>query len=240
MAGLFVKKELGAWLADAGRGVAPCRGCLGPLDAGSEAGLCARCWEGLTHLPKLRCQRCALVHDEDRDCPEPVAWEHGDAFWDYHGGRPAFGALLIPGIKAGEMGWRKALLRRVQAQRLPAFAMDADLITCAPTALFRGWMRGFDVAEDVARMIAARIGRPFFLSLSKDWRRPRQMGQTESARRLLPRKAIGLRGRAPIHGKVVLLVDDVWTTGTTLLRCSQTLLEGGAAEVRVLTLFRAT
>ena len=37
----------------------------------------------------------------------------------------------------------------------------------------------------------------------------------------------------------ILLVDDVWTTGTTLLRCSQRLLEAGAREVRVLALFRS-
>ncbi len=43
----------------------------------------------------------------------------------------------------------------------------------------------------------------------------------------------------PIVFGAVLLVDDVWTTGTTLLRCAQALREGGADEVRVLTLFRA-
>jgi predicted amidophosphoribosyltransferase len=34
-------------------------------------------------------------------------------------------------------------------------------------------------------------------------------------------------------------VDDVWTTGTTLLRCAQALQDAGAHEIRVLTLFRS-
>ena len=57
-------------------------------------------------------------------------------------------------------------------------------------------------------------------------------------RRRLPRKAISLRRGARPRG-IILLVDDVWTTGTTLLRCAQALQAGGAEEVRVLTLFRA-
>lgn len=217
-----------------------CRGCLGPLGAGAEAGLCAACWSGLLPLLDLRCPRCALLHDEHVGCPDPVDWTFGDALWDYHGGRPAFGALILPGIKAGELGWRSAILGRIAGTPLPPFASESDLVTAVPAALFRHWLRGFDLAEDVARHLAERLSLPFLHTLRKDWKVRRQAGQTASARRRLPRKAVSLRQEAAIKDRIVLLVDDVWTTGTTLLRCAQALNEGGAAEVRVLTLFRAT
>lgn len=224
-------------LAQARMSLLLCRGCLGSVGPEAEAGLCARCWQGLRSLPEGRCVRCALLHAEG-PCPEPVAWERGDALWDYHGGRPPFGALVLPGIKQGEAGWREALLRRLGLMTLPDWAADADQVTSAPSALPRRLWRGFDFAAEAGRVVAARLGRPFEPLLAKGWLRGRQASRTESARRRLPRKAITLRREARPQG-IVLLVDDVWTTGTTLLRCAQALKEGGAAEVRVLTLFRA-
>jgi len=216
-----------------------CRGCLGILAGDAEAGLCGRCWAGLTSLPEGRCPRCALVHGEDRECSGPLAWELGDALWDYHGGRPALGALLVPGIKAGEWGWRTALLRRLGATRLPEFAREADVVTAVPTAAWKRWLRGGDLAEESAAAMGTLLARPFMRLLTRAWHRPGQTGRPESTRRRLPRKAFRLNANDGLKGACVLLVDDVWTTGTSLLRCAERLKEGGAAEVRVLTLFRA-
>ncbi len=220
-------------------GMMTCRGCLGPLEGRAQAGLCGRCWEGLIPLPTPRCPRCALSHEEEAPCLEPVAWSLGDALWDYHGGRPALGALLVPGIKDGELGWKGALLGRAQVAPLPEWTAEIELVTWAPTALHRRWLRGFDLAEDAARLLARRLACPAAATLRKSLRSGRQARRTETQRRRLPRKAVALRRGAPVEGRILLLVDDVWTTGTTLLRCAQALQAGGASDVRVLTLFRS-
>ncbi len=214
-----------------------CRGCLGPLGAGAEAGLCACCWDGLVPLAEHRCPTCALSHGEGA-CPEPVAWALGDALWDYHGGRPPLGALLLPAVKSGETGWRRALMRRLALAPLPPWAAEVDAVTSAPSTTPHRLLRGFDLAGELGRVLAQRLGVPYRGLLAKSWRSGRQASRSESQRRRLPKKAIALRNAARPEG-VLLLVDDVWTTGTTLLRCAQALREGGAEEVRVLTLFRA-
>ena len=217
----------------------PCRGCLSPIDASAVAGLCGACWRGLIPLPEGRCPRCALLHEVDTECPDPVAWTFGDALWDYHGGRPPFGALLLPGIKNGELGWRRALLKRISEAKWPEFATGTDLVTATPTAFHRRWMRGFDLAEDIARLAAQHLQLPFAKTLRRSWTIPRQAGRTERERRRLPRTAIQIRQTPVCQGKIVLLVDDVWTTGTTLLQSARALTDAGATEVRVMTIFRA-
>jgi competence protein ComFC len=148
--------------------------------------------------------------------------------------------MLMSGIKSGEQGWMDVLMARVSESPLPSFAGSADLVTAAPTAFHRRWMRGFDLAEEAARGIADRLGVPFRRTLRKDTWIRRQAGRTQSDRRKLAKKTIGALRKAAVGDKIILLVDDVWTTGTTLLRCAQALREAGASEVRVLTLFRAT
>ena len=145
----------------------------------------------------------------------------------------------MPGIKRGELGWKAALLERVARTPLPDFAREAEVVCSAPTAFSRRWSRGFDLAEEAAALVAGRLDKPLARLLRKPWFARPQAGLPEGERRRLGGASVGMARDLRLKGEAVLLMDDVWTTGTTLLRCAQTLERAGAGEVRVLALFRA-
>lgn len=65
-----------------------------------------------------------------------------------------------------------------------------------------------------------------------------QTGLDGSQRRKNIRKAFLLCDNKKIKGKKILLIDDVFTTGTTVDECARVLMERGAKQVEVLTFAR--
>lgn len=100
--------------------------------------------------------------------------------------------------------------------------------------------RGFNQAVILARRIAKRFTLPLdFLTLRRDVFTEPQVGLGHEARSVNVRGAFTVRRPERTMGKRILLVDDVYTTGSTLEECARTLLNAEADSVAVLTLARA-
>jgi len=117
---------------------------------------------------------------------------------------------------------------------------DCDCVVPVPLHPWRRLRRGFNQARDLAE----RLDRPVADALWRIRATPSQMALHADARRTNLRGAFMMspccgRGAplyvAPIRDRVVVLVDDVRTTGATLDECAKVLLRGGAREVRALT-----
>jgi ComF family protein len=61
-----------------------------------------------------------------------------------------------------------------------------------------------------------------------------QVGQTRKQRQLLPNKAF-VAEKKHIRGRNVILIDDIWTTGSTARACAAALRKVGAKRVDVVT-----
>jgi len=99
--------------------------------------------------------------------------------------------------------------------------------------------RGFNQAELLARALAARLTRecePAALVRRRETRP--QAGLTAAARRRNVAGAFAVRRQARVAGRLVVLVDDVVTTGATVAACAHALRAAGAREVRLVSAAR--
>lgn len=103
----------------------------------------------------------------------------------------------------------------------------------------RAW-RGFDQAVLLARAVARESGMECWEgTLVRIKNTHQQIGLTPAQRHQNMRNAFAVRGSREVRGGTFLLVDDVYTTGSTLQEAARALKRAGAARVYGLTISRA-
>ena len=117
--------------------------------------------------------------------------------------------------------------------------ISCDSITWVPLSRMRLRKRGYDQARLLAENLAGRLSIPCVPTLRKIRNNPRQSatGNAEKRRRNV-RGVYAALPEADVHGKTLLLVDDIVTTGATLSEAASVLQKAGAASVIGLTLAR--
>jgi ComF family protein len=116
-----------------------------------------------------------------------------------------------------------------------------ELVVPVPLHPSRERERGFNQALQLARALAALGKVPLeehvLVRLMKTTMH--RAGMDGKARRQSVANAFEVRHPDLIAGKIVLLIDDVFTTGATVSECAAALKNAGVAEVFVLTVARA-
>ena len=202
--------------------------------------LCERCTQELPTLDGTRCHRCQEPLPEEgldlcRACgTRNRGFDLARSLGSYASG---WGRL----VRALKFDGERAVARLLCA-RLAAYLTDEepfgtiDVVTYVPMSRSDRRKRGFNQAHLLAQGIGRRIGIPARRLLLKVRKTPPQAALPASERRENLRGAFHLirSGR----GKV-LLIDDIFTTGSTVEACAHTLKSGGHKEVFVLTVARA-
>ena len=131
-----------------------------------------------------------------------------------------------------------AMMRAAGAEILA----DAGWVVPVPLHPWRRMRRGFNQANDLAR----RLDVPVLRALWRVRATVPQTGLNAATRRRNVRRAFGLsplvscaRRQRLLEDRILVLIDDVRTTGATLEACAAALKGAGAREVRALTVARA-
>lgn len=116
----------------------------------------------------------------------------------------------------------------------------AEALIPVPLHPRRQRQRGFNQAEILARELSGLTGLSMLAGVLRKHRDalPQTLLTGESRRDNLL-GAFYVKNRQALSDKVVILVDDVFTTGSTLQECSRTLIEAGAREVRAVSIAQA-
>lgn len=222
---------------------AMCPACREPVEKGG--GLCASCWSRLSFITPPLCERTGL----------PFAFDPGEAMlsraamadppaWDRARAAVRFGDVardLVHQLKYGDRLDLAPLLSRFMWVAGEQMLQDADALVPVPLHWTRLWRRRFNQAAVLAQGISKISGVPVELEAVKRVRRtPAQVGLDKADRRRNVDAAFAVsdEARGRIHGRKLVLVDDVLTTGATLDALARALSRAGAARVDVLVFAR--
>ena len=128
------------------------------------------------------------------------------------------------------------------AKRMEAFLSDGTYHFIVPVPLHprRLRKRGFNQALVLGRSVSSTYHIPLDRSnlVRMRWTQS-QVGLSKRQRKDNVRDAFAVLDRTRIIKKRILLLDDIYTSGSTVDECSKVLITAGARQVDILTLARA-
>lgn len=225
-----------------------CAGCAAPLPGGSGRHWCRTCWDGFNRISSPLCSRCGRPFPAHSPVPDHLCGDclEGRNLFDtarsavyYQEERVTRRILELK--FGGQLHWAPPLadlLQQLWAQRCDR--LRADCIVPVPLHAARLRRRGFNQSALLSKFLGQKSGIPVFYELlSRNRATQPQTRLARSERLQNVRGAFDVLNPSAAAGRVVLLVDDVFTTGTTLNECSRALKEAGTSEVHALTVARS-
>lgn len=238
----------------------PCRVCGGAVESWRDGVVCAGCWESPSVTPlfddKECCRKCGIPlpvsqtfvdratpdavrsTTEDRECGRcreaPFACARACGAYE--------GSLKVSLLFLKSQPHLCRRLRDIIAQSFDTARplLAGEVVAPVPLHPARRAERGFNQAEVIASMLASRFDLAVdeeLLIRSKNTERHRAGHDALDRARSVERAFAVTDGRR-VREQAVLLVDDVFTTGSTASAAAAVLLAAGASRVSVFTIAR--
>lgn len=222
-----------------------CPVCRQALPAEGTAAFCVRCYADLPLLTEPFCTICGVPmagvgtsHPCGRCITTPPPYSAARAALRFEG----TARELLHALKYGGKTHLRRPLGLLAANLLAEFVADQqpDLLVPIPLHVSRLRSRGFNQSVLLGELLARQWGVPF---MRQALRRIRQTApQTDLSRE---QRLINLQGAfvvvtpAATSGRRIMLIDDVFTTGSTLAEAARCLLRAGCSGVSAVTVAHA-
>ncbi|MEI8320996.1 MAG: ComF family protein [Alphaproteobacteria bacterium] len=208
--------------------------------------VCAKCWEEIDFITDPFCESCAYPfsfgeHGHQLKCgaclDAPPSFSKTRAVFKYD----HFSKNLILPFKHNKAIHFAPLLGDWMQRAGKDILQDADLFVPVPLHWTRLLKRGFNQAAVLAKRLEKKSQIPAKMTILKRIKRTPSQGDLtvqEREKNVANVFQVLDQHEKLVQGKVVILVDDVMTTGATLNACAKALLRAGAQEVRTLVAAR--
>jgi ComF family protein len=223
-----------------------CITCDNLLERHDPLPFCPSCMDGIRFIRSPLCPRCGVpfpvIEGEDHLCGDCITSKK-----PYAAARAVgrYDETLLTAIHRFKYRGRTGIgeiLGRIMAD-FAAGIWDMKIFDrIVPVPLHRKKLRerGFNQAVILARKLSKQFDIPLdFTSLRREVFTSPQVGLGREERSANVHGAFTVRHPERITGRRILLVDDVYTTGSTLAECARVLSRAKAEAVTVLTLARA-
>ena len=234
------------------------------LDRPTSGAVCAACWSACPVFSPPLCNRCGVslpswrvLSRELGTCPACRRAPSRVAVARAVGPHEGVLREIVHGLKYRGLASLSAPLSARMRTVGAAVLGGADAVVPVPLHPGREWRRGFNQAEALAaglgppvRRLLCRVRPTRTQAALRAAERRRNVGRAFAVAPVAGARGLagwvnllvptdGRRARREIEDRVLVLVDDVATTGATLDACARVLAQCGAREVRALTAARA-
>ena len=202
---------------------------------------CRDCIQKLPLLTGKRCPGCGGEYDgvleQCRQCLSmpPRPWSQAISLMRME----EWGEKVIYQLK---FSGNTAMARAIAEMAYPLLDnpdfKQCNMIVPVPLYWQRYMLRGYNQSEVLAKMLGKYLNIPVKSPLKRIRHTTRQATLNREERLKNLKGAFAVPKPEKVAGKIILLVDDVLTTGSTLHACAEALRQAGAKDIKVFTAAR--
>ena len=218
-----------------------CIRCGNIIDDSRPYALCDVCVRTLKWVGERTCLRCGKIlqenylHELCTDCRDMEhRYTRGFTCVEYGSAERE----LLHRFKYKDKSYLGRKLAEIMYDRIQAEDLDPDILLPVPMYRRKEKTRGYNQAVILAKSLAELMGKPYdgkLLLRIADTKAMSRLSAGERRRNIQRAFIVSTRKSAILKNKRVLLLDDIYTTGSTADACAEALIEAGASEIFVFT-----
>lgn len=204
---------------------------------GLEDNICLDCKSKINFVGNYSCDKCGKKIDIEEgilayctDCQKvQKEFTKGISLYVYEG----LGKEIIKKFKFQDKGYLKKVLGSLVAKKLEELGLKyLDIVIPVPMTVKKTNNRGYNQSELLGNIISKKLGIPIDKSIIIKTKGTGEQNKLKGEQRRKNLKNVFIvKDISKIENKKILLVDDVYTTGSTINEISKLLKNKGSGDI---------